>query len=52
VSVLLDAGCPIDVVDIKGSSALHYATEGGAVEVIGGSALHYAAEGGAVEVFW
>ena len=35
VSVLLDAGCPIDVVNINGHSALHYAAEGCAVEVIG-----------------
>ena len=35
VSVLLDAGCPIDVVDNEGCSALHFATRGGAVEVIG-----------------
>ena len=35
VSVLLDAGCPIDVVDIEGRSALHYAAIGGAVGVIG-----------------
>ena len=35
VSVLLDAGCPIDVVDNEGCSALHYAARGGAVEAIG-----------------
>ena len=34
VSVLLDAGCPIDEVNIYGHSALHYAAEGGAVDVI------------------
>ena len=34
VSVLLDAGCPIDVVDVEGGSALHYAAEGGTVGVI------------------
>jgi 4-hydroxy-3-methylbut-2-enyl diphosphate reductase IspH len=35
VSVLLDAGCPTDVVDIEGCSALHYAAGHGAVEVMG-----------------
>ena len=35
VSVLLDAGCPIDVVDIEGRSALYYAAAGGAVELVG-----------------
>ena len=30
VSVLLDAGCPIDVVDIVGRSALHHAARSGA----------------------
>ena len=35
MSVLLDAGCPIDVVNSEGRSALHYAAGGGAVEVIG-----------------
>jgi ankyrin repeat protein len=35
VSVLLDAGCPFDEVNIEGRSALHYAAGGGVVEIIG-----------------
>ena len=34
VSVLLDAGCPIDLQDLYGKNALHYAARGGSVEVI------------------
>ena len=35
MSVLLDEGCPIDVVSSSGLSVLHFATEGGHVELVG-----------------
>ena len=35
LSVLLDEGCPIDVVDSRGQSVLHFAAEGGHIEIVG-----------------
>ena len=35
MSVLLDEGCPIDVLSSDGQSVLHFATEGGHVELVG-----------------
>ena len=35
MSVLLDEGCPIDVVSSSGQSVLHFAAEGGHVELLG-----------------
>ena len=35
MSVLLDEGCPIDVVDSSGRSVLHSAAQGGHVELVG-----------------
>ena len=35
MSVLLDEGCPIDVVDSNGLSVLHFAAQGGHVELVG-----------------
>ena len=63
VSVLLDAGCPIDVVDSEGGNALHNAAGAGNVEVLiergsgvniedndGRTPLHWAAIFGKLEV--
>ena len=35
MSVLLDEGCPIDLVSSSGQSVLHFAAEGGHVELVG-----------------
>ena len=35
MSVLLDEGCPIDVVNSNGRSVLHFAAQGGLVELVG-----------------
>ena len=35
MSVLLDEGCPIDVVSSSGQSVLHFAAQGGHVELVG-----------------
>ena len=65
VSLLLNEGCPINVVDSKGRSVLHYAAQGGQIDMIemlakqglnvnisddkGQNPLHYAVASGQIE---